>query len=167
MAAPAAKATTPILVRGNKVQRRVAGFTLIELLVVVALIAIATAMVSLSLRDPAATQLEREAERLAALLETARTEARAAGLLVQWMPVHDDSGDQFRFQGLPERIVLPRRWLGDPVAVEIQGARSVTLGPEPMIGAQRLVLFLGQSRMLIATDGLGPFTVSTDVGAAK
>ena len=143
------------------------GFTLIELLVVVALIAIATATVSLSLRDPAATQLEREAERLAALLETARSEARAAGLSVQWSPVSDDTGDQFRFQGLPARIVLPKRWLGDPVAVEIQGARAVTLGPEPMIGAQRIVLFLGQSRMLLATDGLGPFTVSTDTGAVQ
>lgn len=157
--APAARVTTPTSAPGNKV-RRTAGFTLIELLVVVALIAIATATVSLSLRDPAATQLEREAERLAALLETARSEARAAGLAVQWTPVNDDSGDQFRFLGLPERIALPRRWLGDPVAVEIPGARAVTLGPEPLIGAQRIVLQLGQARLLVSTDGLGPFGVS-------
>jgi general secretion pathway protein H len=140
---------------------------LIELLVVVALIAIATATVSLSLRDPAATQLEREAERLAALLETARAEARAAGLSVQWAPVNDESGDQFRFQGLPARIALPKRWLADPVAVQIQGARTVTLGPEPMIGAQRIVLSLGQSRLQLSTDGLGPFTVSTEAGEAQ
>jgi general secretion pathway protein H len=149
------------------VRPRAAGFTLIELLVVVALIAIATATVSLSLRDPAATQLEREAERLAALLETARAEARAAGLSVQWAPVNDESGDQFRFQGLPARIALPKRWLADPVAVQIQGARTVTLGPEPMIGAQRIVLSLGQSRLQLSTDGLGPFTVSTEAGEAQ
>jgi len=136
------------------------GFTLIELLVVVALIAIATAVVSLSLRDPAATQLEREAERLAALFETARAESRAAGLDVQWVPVLDDSGDQFRFPGLPARIQLPRRWLGEPVTVEIAGARSVRLGPEPMIGAQTLQLRLGSQRVLLSTDGLGPFEVS-------
>ena len=45
------------------------GFTLLELLVVVAIIALATAGVSFALRDSQATQLEREAQRLAALLE--------------------------------------------------------------------------------------------------
>lgn len=126
----------------------------------VALIAIATATVSLSLRDPAAAQLEREAERLAALFETARAESRAAGLSVQWAPVNDITDDQFRFDGLPARIVLPRRWLGDPVGVAIAGARVVRLGPEPMIGAQRLQLSLGSQQLLLSTDGLSPFTVS-------
>jgi general secretion pathway protein H len=54
------------------------GFTLIELLLVVVLIAVASAVASLSLRDPAATRLDQEAARLVALLESARTEARAA-----------------------------------------------------------------------------------------
>ena len=45
-----------------------------------ALIAVAVGVVTLSLRDPAATQLDREAVRLAALLETARAESRAAGV---------------------------------------------------------------------------------------
>ncbi|MGN6830228.1 pilus assembly FimT family protein [Paucibacter sp. M5-1] len=142
---------------GGRPKRYVRGFTLIELLVVVALIAIATATLSLALRDPAGAQLEREAERLAALFETARAEARAAGLTVQWAPVNDDSGDQFRFRGLPERMQLPRRWLGEAVAVEIVGARSVQLGPEPMVGAQRLRLSLGAQRIALVTDGLGPF----------
>src|SRR5215212_5523953 len=48
------------------------GFTLIELMVVVAVIAIATAVASLALRDPAASKLEHEAARLASLLESAR-----------------------------------------------------------------------------------------------
>ena len=46
--------------------RRQTGFTLIELMIVVALIAIASAVASLALRDPAATRLEHEAARLAA-----------------------------------------------------------------------------------------------------
>ena len=54
------------------------GFTLIELMVVVALIGLATTLISLSLRDPASTRLEQEATRLAALLESARAEARAS-----------------------------------------------------------------------------------------
>ncbi|HYK00068.1 MAG TPA: prepilin-type N-terminal cleavage/methylation domain-containing protein, partial [Burkholderiaceae bacterium] len=48
------------------------GFTLIELMIVMALIAVAVGVVTLSLRDPAAAQLDREAVRLAALLEAAR-----------------------------------------------------------------------------------------------
>ncbi|MET0517690.1 MAG: prepilin-type N-terminal cleavage/methylation domain-containing protein [Burkholderiaceae bacterium] len=143
----------------------VRGFTLIELLVVVALIAIATATISLSLRDPAATQLEREAERLAALFESARAESRTAGVPVRWRPLPDDaaaaSGAQFRFEGLPPGIEMPRQWLGEPVRVEMAGAAVVQLGPEPMIGAQRLLLRLGDQQRLLSTDGLAPFQVST------
>lgn len=140
------------------------GFTLIELLVVVSLVAISAATIMLSLRDPAATQLEREAERLAALFETARAESRATGLSVQWAPVQgataDRTGDQFRFTGLPRQIVLPRRWLGEPLAAEIAGgALFIKLGPEPLIGAQQLQLRLGAQRIVLVTDGLSPFEV--------
>lgn len=150
------------------IQRRAqAGFTLIELLVVVAMIAIATATVSLSLRDPAAAQLEREAERLSALFETARAESRAAGLSVTWQTVKQGDGneDQFRFQGLPKTIQLPRRWLGQPVSVEIARANLIRLGPEPLIGAQQLRLSLGSQRLILATDGLSPFEVKPEDGS--
>ena len=70
---------------GNKpAQTSSQGFTLLELLVVVALIAIATAGVSLSLRGSADSALERDATRLAALMETARAQSRASGLTVVW-----------------------------------------------------------------------------------
>src|SRR5689334_18962360 len=81
--------------------REVRGFTLIELMIVVLLIAIASTVASLALRDPASTALEREAARLAALLESARAEARAAGVAATWEPralTADQNG--FRFQGL-------------------------------------------------------------------
>jgi general secretion pathway protein H len=45
------------------------------------------------------------------------------------------------------------------------GARAVRLGPEPLIGAQRIVLNLGDQRLVLATDGLGPFAVAADSGA--
>lgn len=141
------------------IRRAARGFTLIELMVVMTLVAIATAAITLALRDPTATQLEREGERLAALLETARAEARVAGLRVVWMPTPDASDAQFRFQGLPQRIQLPGQWLAEAPGVEIQGARQLVLGPEPMIGAQRLRLRLGREHLDIATDGLGPFAV--------
>lgn len=144
-------------------RRRNAGFTLIELLVVVTLIAIASATISLALRDPTELQLEREAQRLAALLETARAESRASGLTVRWIPKAIKTGDDFRFEGLPRTIALPSRWLGDPVAVEIENATvanpGLTLGPEPIIPAQRLRLQLGNQRLMLGTDGLAAFDI--------
>ncbi|MBT9500467.1 MAG: prepilin-type N-terminal cleavage/methylation domain-containing protein [Burkholderiaceae bacterium] len=173
MASRAAKATTPTLAPGNKLghtltsPRASRGFTLIELLVVVALIAIATAVASLALPNQAATQLERESARLVALFEGARAEARASGLAVRWAPLSMPGGSaadaQFRFEGLPERLAMPTRWLGDIApAVEIVGARAVLLGPEPMIGAQRIVLRLADQALTLTTDGLGPFVINRE-----
>jgi len=143
------------------VRPRQAGFTLIELLVVVALIAIASGVVSLAMRDPAATRLEQEAARLAALLESARAEARASGLAARWEPRAEQADTPgFRFIGLPQSAGLPGRWLGDGVSAEVSGARAVVLGPEPMIPPQRIVLRLDNQRLTLATDGLGPFVVS-------
>ena len=143
--------------------RRHGGFTLIELLVVVALIAITSATISLALRDPTELQLQREAQRLAALLETARAESRASGLAVRWIPKSVKTGEDFQFTGLPKTIQLPSRWLGDPVAVTIENATAVNpglvLGPEPIIPAQRLRLQLGDQRVVLGTDGLAAFEV--------
>jgi general secretion pathway protein H len=146
------------------VKSRQTGFTLIELMVVVLLIAIASGVASLALRDPAWTRLEHEAARLAALLESARAEARASGLPAQWAPNPPDSdrGAGFRFVGLPESSGLPGAWLNGGVSAEIVGARAVVLGPEPLIGAQRIVLHLDERRLTLATDGLGPFEVATE-----
>ena len=144
------------------------GFTLIELMVVVALVALTTGLVSLAVRDPQARQLEREAARLVALLESARTEARASSLEAQWLPQRRtdtaDDGPDFRFVGLPSALALPSRWLDREVWAEVIGGRSVRLGPEPLIGAQRIALHLGDQRLVLATDGLGPFAVVADPG---
>ena len=141
------------------------GFTLIELMVVIALIAIASAMASLAMRDPAATRLEHEGARLVALLEAARTEARAAGLSASWAPTTTEAG--FRFVGMPESSKLPDAWLTEGVTAEVIGARAVVLGPEPLIGAQRIVLRLDAQRLTLATDGLGPFVVVDDDASAS
>ena len=139
---------------------RARGFTLIELMVVVALIAVASAVVSLALRDPASTRLEHEGARLIALLEAARTEARAAGLTASWDPRAEQEGAEgFRFVGLPPSTELPNRWLVPGVSAEVTGARAVKLGPEPLIGAQRIVLRLDAQSLTLVTDGLGPFVV--------
>jgi general secretion pathway protein H len=139
------------------------GFTLIELMVVVALIAIASAAISLSLRDPTANRLEHEGARLVALLEAARTEARAAGLMASWEPGSGTEGvEGFRFKGLPPSSELPSHWLVAGVSAEVAGARAVVLGPEPLIGAQRIVLKMADKQLALTTDGLGPFVVITE-----
>ena len=86
------------------------GFTLLELLVVVAIMALATAGVGLSLRDSSQTQLEREAQRLSALLESARAQSRMTANPVRWTTTPTG----FRFDGITDSE-LPTRWLGDAV----------------------------------------------------
>lgn len=182
MVNPAVKARMLTSVPGNKPRSGLGltstaparGFTLIELLIVVALIAVASAVVGLSLRDPQATRLEREAQRLAMLLDAGRAQSRALGIEVQWRLVTDprervDAQGRrvdFRFDGLPAQTDLPSRWLGDPedgtVQVELPPRQStLILGPEPLIPAQRIALHLGDQHLLLVTDGLGPFTVQT------
>jgi general secretion pathway protein H len=136
--------------------RRGRGFTLLELLVVVAIIAIASAGVSFALRDPQATQLEREAQRLAALLESARAQSRSSGVPVRWHPT--ETG--FAFEGVPPDT-LPQRWLVE--TTQARGTGMLLLGPEPIIGPQEVVLVtagLPGHSLRIATDGLRPFTVT-------
>lgn len=138
-------------------RRRGGGFTLIELMVVVALVAIGAGVVALALRDPAQMRLEREAARLAALLESARAQSRASGIAVRWVLLPPGSDGDFRFVGIADPAALPRRWLDPQVRAELPGARAVSLGPEPLIGAQRIVLHLGGQQLELRTDGLGPF----------
>lgn len=131
------------------------GFTLLELLVVVAIMAMATAGVTLTLRDNSQTTLEREAQRLAVLFESARAQSRASGAPVHW----HTTAEGFRFEGLPPGA-LPGRWLATDMTV--RGGTRVQLGPEPIIGPQgvELASISQPNRVLrVATDGLRPFAV--------
>jgi general secretion pathway protein H len=135
---------------------QIRGFTLLELLVVVSIIAIASAGVTFALRDSAATQLEREAQRLAALLESARAQSRSSGQPVRWVAVEGG----FRFEGVPQGA-LPDHWLA--ATTQVVGPAVLLLGPEPIIARQSVELASsaqpGRS-LRIATDGLRPFAVT-------
>ena len=137
-----------------------AGFTLLELLVVVAIVAMVSAGVGLSMRDASQVQLERDAERLASLLESARARSRVLGVPVRWRATPEG----FKFDGL-QAADLPENWLdaNTRVAPSPDGAKvSLLLGPDPLIEPQELVLTsLAQpgKTVRLATDGVRPFAV--------
>lgn len=134
------------------------GFSLLELLVVVAIMAIATAGVGLAMRDSADSALEREAQRLGALLESARAQARMSGNPVRWRT----TASGFVFEGIPPDA-LPTRWLND--GVHVASGSPAVLGPEPIIGPQQIRLVsvaLPARSVVLATDGLRPFAVVPD-----
>ncbi|MEO7953144.1 MAG: prepilin-type N-terminal cleavage/methylation domain-containing protein [Polaromonas sp.] len=134
------------------------GFTLIELLVVVAIMAVATAGVSLSLRDTSGTALEREAQRLAVLLESARAQSRMSAIPVRWR----STATGFAFDGLANSS-LPTQWLSPDV--QAAGMPVVTLGPEPVIGPQQITLVSiskPENSLTLASDGVRPFSVKAE-----
>ena len=140
----------------------VRGFTLLELLVVVAIMAMATAGVSLAMRDSSQTGLEREGQRLVALLESARMQSRARGIAVHWQ----GGAQGFAFSGLADTS-LSRNWLSADTGV--REGQALLLGPEPIIERQtvgRYSLSQPQRSLRIGTDGLRPFAVLSDEATA-
>jgi len=146
------------------------GLSLLELLVVLAIVAISVGAVSLALRDSTAATLEREAVRLAALLEMARAESRATGSPVRWLPAGIDSPvaaetprnevpPDFRFVGLSGLQTLPMRWLDPRIRAQVAGSPAVVLGPDAILPVQRVVLSLEGQQLAVASDGLGPFAI--------
>ena len=143
--------------RAGTACRAVRGFTLVELLVVLFLIGLATGVASLALRDPTASRLDQEAARLGALLEAGRAESRATGVAVRFELADPGAAQAFRFVGLPNSPDRQQQWLNPGLKAHIVGATALVLGPEPLIGAQRIELRLGERHLVLATDGLAPF----------
>lgn len=137
--------------------RRATGFTLLELLVVVAIVAIASAGVAFSLQDASRTRLDREAQRLAALLESGRAQSRASGVPLRWRVTPQG----FVFDGSAAgAAALPTAW--QHPETQAHSSAPVVLGPEPLIGAQQVRLWLQDTptrSLWVATDGLRPFSV--------
>jgi general secretion pathway protein H len=137
---------------------------LLELLVVLVIIGVAGAGVTFALRDNDSQRLEREAQRLIAQLEGARSESRASGQPLYWRPT--SGGYEFVAAILPsESTPSPnthRPWLDANIQAEIRSATAntwVALGPEPLIPPQSITLRLGPRALEIATNGWKAFAI--------
>lgn len=129
------------------------GFTLLELLLVIAIVAIASVGVTLAMQDPTHSQLEREAQRLAAVLESARAQSRASGLPVYWRATPGGYSIDNQHQNWAQ------------AGIQARSEHPLLLGPEPIIAAQRLRLWhtdQPQRSLTLATDGVRPFAVQSE-----
>jgi general secretion pathway protein H len=153
----AGRHTTPTFATARAMRRRLDyGFTLLELLVVIAIIAIASAGATLALRDGSATALEREAQRVAAILEAGRSLSRTTGLTVRWTP----EAEGFKLASDGAQSDTAQAWLTPGTSAQTSSTRTfVLLGPEPIIPAQSITLRLEDRSVQISTDGLRPFRI--------
>lgn len=151
--------------------RRQQGLTLLELMVVLLIIGFATAGVALALRDSSQTQLEREAQRLIAVLEATRAQSRTSGQTFVWQP----NAQGFVIGTLPRAVNQPvaqNVWLqaNTQATVEVPPNTTefgVVLGPEPILSPIQISLRIVTEKnnattpntLRIGTNGLKPFEV--------
>ena len=141
--------------------QRQRGLTLLELLVVLVIIAVASAGVVFAMRDTTQSLLEREAQRLIAQLEAARTQSRAQGVPLVWTTTA--SGFVIASPVADSGFVAQREnWLSPSVVVD---QTTIALGPEPIIPPATLTLSTASGErtgntpisVRIGTNGLEAF----------
>lgn len=134
---------------------KAAGFTLLELLVVLAIIAIASGAVVLSLRDSPQTRLQAEAERLIAVLEASRADARASNTAMRWHA--DDKGFQVHTLPATGPALQNMAWLHKGTQAS---PTDLLISAEPVQARSRLTLSHDSgARLTIGTDGAAAFKV--------
>ena len=135
---------------------RTPGFTLLEVLVVIAIIAICSSLLMIAMPGEAALA-DREARRLAALVEAATSEARASGQPIAWTA--ERTGYSFwqrsedgEWQRFPDASPYRTRTLGGAIAIE--GA-AVTLMPYGLQPPFEAVIRSGGTQIILRSGALG------------
>ena len=146
-------------VAGPHTLKRSGGFTLIELMVVLALVALSISLVALSAQPSASRQLEREGERLALWLESARLQARVQNrpVLVRMTP----RGAEIWGLSAPGEARPALSWLYPDTQAQNTDI-TLLLGPEPILPAQALALgsrLQADAQVWVGTTGVGPWQV--------
>lgn len=150
---------------------RTRGFTLVELLVVMVIIGLTLGMATLNAIPSPRQDLDKEAQRLALLLQLARDEAIVRNRLVAfeangdryrfmvrgdagWEPVtRDDLLREREFKNSPLQLILQPVGTGNPDMLRI------TFGREPVDRPFVLTMAKGGNTVAIRADGVGHFTV--------
>lgn len=133
--------------------KHLSGFTLLELMIVLAIVGFASATVVVALRESAHTRLDREAQQLVILLESARAESRITGVPLLWRSSPNG------FELSDGVIVRPQNWAHEGIQVSNAWLK---LGPDPVIGAQSIRLWRIDAPDVsrwVSSNGLGAFEV--------
>ena len=151
--------------------RLAAGFTLVEIMVVMVIIGITLGMVSFNALPSPRQDLQKEAQRIALLLQLARDEAIVRNRLVafeadsdhyrflvrnetRWDPVlEDDLLRERAFKSAPVTMLM------DPPGANAGKTTRITFGREPVDKPFVLTLVHDDSQVAIRADGIGHFTV--------
>lgn len=133
------------------------GFTLLEVLVVVAIIAIASSALVVRAWPGSAATADREARRLAALMEAALAEARASGRAIAWAP--EPNGYAFlrrsadgAWEHFPADSAFRARRLEAGVA--LRGERAVLM-PYGLAGGFEAAIAGESERFVLRSEMLG------------
>ena len=170
-----ALSTLPVLSVLSVPRTRNRGITLIETLVVLAIIAALSLMLVGVAAPGEATLLEREARRLAALLELGLSEARASGRGLAWSPERTgytfwhktDDGEWARF---PDSSIYRRRSFEGKtelrdVLLDGRGLRPgerVELLPYALPGTLELTIAAGDAQIALRGSALGRILLIRD-----
>jgi general secretion pathway protein H len=151
--------------------RKVSGFTLVELMVVLVIVGLTLGLATLNALPSPRQDLQKEAQRIALLLQLARDEAIVRNQLVTfeadpehyhflvrtetgWSPVtNDDLLRERSFKNAPLQLLL------DPPNAGAANPLRITFGREPVDKPFVLTLVSGGNSVAVHADGVGHFMV--------
>lgn len=150
------------------------GFTLVEVMVVVVIIGITLGLVSLNAMPSPRQDLQKEAQRIALLLQLARDEAIVRNRLIAF----EANSDRYRFlvrnetrwdQVINDDLLRERAFKNAPITLRLDPAAQtggttntdlrITFGREPVDRPFVLTLINGEHRVTVHADGVGHFVV--------